>query len=140
MVGTKLYPDKSRSYFFLVMYGILAAAGGIMAGRSILANQPPDSVSGFMVIFGAGMFILTLTKSRRPLVSVFPEYLELRQSRTPQYIRYQNIVGVSAPDKNRLVVKVWEGGITREITIWTRDFRKTDAGRLSEFLSQKRRK
>jgi len=81
MIGTKLYQKKARVYFFLLMYGILAIAGGFFAALSLSRNQSPSGAIGFMVIFGAGMFVMTLVKSRRPQVSVYEDDLELNQSR-----------------------------------------------------------
>jgi len=117
MIGTKLYTKKSRVYFFLLMYGILALAGGTLVVQSIARDEKLSNASGFMVIFGAGMFIMTLVKSRRPEVAVYEDFLTLNQSRTPQLVRYRNIV-----------------------TIWLREFDKTDGDKLADFLSQMRRK
>ena len=140
MIGTKLYEKKARVYFFLIMYGILAIAGGVFAAQSLARNQSPSGAIGFMVIFGAGMFVMTLVRSRRPQVSVYEDDLEVNQSRTLQIVRYRNIVSVSQPDKNRLVVKLWEDGERKDVTIWLRELDRADVERLADFLSQKSRK
>ena len=138
MIGTKLYTEKSRVYFFLLMYGILALAGGTLVVQSIARDEKLSNAAGFMVIFGAGMFIMTLVKSRRPEVAVYEDFLTLNQSRTPQLVRYRNIVTVSRPDKNRLIVTLREDDVRNDVTIWLRELDKTDGDKLADFLSQMR--
>jgi hypothetical protein len=138
--GTKLYPAKGRNYLFLALYAILAAAGSVIIAQSLSRNENPSGTSGFMVIFGVGMFILILLKSRKPQVSLYEEYLELNQSRKPIYIYYKKIVSVSRPDKNRLVVKLWEEGVRKDVTIWLKELDKADIERLEAALSEKSRK
>ena len=138
MIGTKLYTKKSRVYFFLLMYGILALAGGTLVVQSIARDEKLSNAAGFMVIFGAGMFIMTLVKSRRPEVAVYEDLLTLNQSRTPQLVRYRNIVTVSRPDKNRLIVTLREDDVRNDVTIWLRELDKTDGDKLADFLSQMR--
>jgi len=140
MIGTKLYTEKSRVYFFLLMYGILALAGGTLVVQSIARDEKLSNAAGFMVIFGAGMFIMTLVKSRRPEVAVYEDFLTLNQSRTPQLVRYRNIVTVSRPDKNRLIVTLREDDVRNDVTIWLRELDKTDGDKLADFLSQMRGK
>lgn len=140
MVGTKLYQKKARVYFLLAAYGALAIVGVVMAAQAVSLDQNPSAVSGFMAIFGAGMFFLTLVKSRNPQVAIHEDFLELRQSRKTELVRYRNIVSVSQPDKNRLVVKLWEDNFRKDMTIWTRELEKTDIEKLMRFLSKKGRK
>lgn len=137
VIGTKLYPKKSRIYIFLIMYGLLASAGGVLIYRSLSQNQSPPSAAGFMVIFGAGMFILTLVKVTRPQVAVFQDFLELKQTRAPQLVRFRNITAVSRPDKKRLVITLREDNAKKEVTIWLRDLDAADVLRLEEFLQNK---
>jgi len=120
------------------MYGILALAGGTLVVQSIARDEKLSNAAGFMVIFGAGMFIMTLVKSRRPEVAVYEDLLTLNQSRTPQLVRYRNIVTVSRPDKNRLIVTLREDDVRNDVTIWLRELDKTDGDKLADFLSQMR--
>jgi hypothetical protein len=140
MIGTKLYAKKSRVYFFLLMYGILALAGGALVAQSIAAGEKLSNAAGFMVIFGAGMFIMTLVKGRRPQVAVSADFLTLNQTRMQQLVRYRNIVTVSRPDKNRLIVTLREDGVRKDVTIWLRELDKADGDKLADFLSQMRRR
>ena len=140
MIGTKLYTKKSRVYFFLLMYGILALAGGALVVESVTRGEKLSNAAGFMVIFGAGMFIMTLVKSRRPQVAVHEDFLSLNQSRVTQLVRYRNIVTVSRPDRNRLIVTLREDGVRKDVTIWLRELDKADGDKLADFLSQMRRK
>jgi len=135
MIGTKLYTKKGQVYLFLALYAVLAAAGGLLIAQSISRNETPSGASGFMVIFGAGMCIMTLIKSRQPQVSVHADFLEVHQSRTKQLIRYRNIVNIARPDKKRLVVTLYESGSRKEIPIWTKELEQSDIDRLAEFLS-----
>ncbi|MHB8880049.1 MAG: hypothetical protein ACYC69_00910 [Thermodesulfovibrionales bacterium] len=140
MTGTKIYQRRSQAYFFLAMYGILALIGSGLIGQAVMQNKPASNAAGFMIIFGAGMFILTLIKSRRPQVSVFEDFLELTQSRTKEIIRYRNITKVLRPDKSRLVLSLWEDGRKKEAVIWLKELDASDVERLSEFLTAKSRK
>jgi hypothetical protein len=137
VIGTKLYPKKSRFYFLLIMYGVLAIAGGILVYRSISQKQNLPGAAGFMVIFGAGMFFLTLAKMMRPQVSVFQDFLELKQTRATQLVRFRNITGVSRPDKNRLVITLREDNTKKEMTIWLKDLAEPDVLQLEDFLRNK---
>ncbi|RJR15613.1 MAG: hypothetical protein C4581_11705 [Nitrospiraceae bacterium] len=137
MTGEKLYPKKSRTYLFLISYGILAAAGGVLTAQSLTGDQSPGNAAGFMLVFGAGMFILTLIKSRKPLVLVFEDFMEVRQSRKPDLVRYRNIISVSRKGKDRLVIILREDGSRREVTVWLKELEITDIERLDVFLSGK---
>ena len=140
MIGTKVYRKRSQVYFFLAMYGILASAGGSLMAQAIVRGQSVTAAAGFMVIFGAGMFTLTLLKSRKPQISVFEDFLELNQSRTKQLVRYRNITAVSQPDKNRLVVTLREDDGKKDAIIYLKELDPSDVEKLSEFLRQKRGK
>ena len=138
MVGTKLYIKKNRLYLFLGLYAILAAAGGILTAQSVSRNEPLSGSVGFMVIFGAGMFIMTLVKSRQPQVSVHADFLEVQQSRTKQLIRYRNIIGIARPDKKRLVVTLREDSSRKEMTIWLKELEESEVDRLAAYLDQEK--
>ncbi len=138
MIGTKLYTKKGQVYLFLALYAVLAAAGGLLIAQSVSRNETPSGASGFMVIFGAGMCIMTLIKSRQPQVSVHADFLEVRQSRTKQLIRYRNIVGIARPDKKRLVVTLREDSTRKEITIWTKELEPGEIEKLEQFLSEEK--
>lgn len=137
MIGTNIYQKKSRLYTFLILYGVLAAAGGLIAGLAVRQGQRPSNAAGFMAVFGAGMFFLTLSKGMRPQVVVREDFLEVRQSRTTEYVRYRNIATVSRPDMNRLVITLKEEGGKKEMTIWLRELEKADVDRLFDFLVNK---
>lgn len=138
MIGTKLYTKRGQVYLFLALYALLAAAGGLLVAQSISRNETPSGASGFMVIFGAGMCIMTLIKSRQPQVSVHADFLELHQSRAKQLIRYRNIVNIARPDKKRLVVTLYESGSRKEITVWTKELEPGEIDRLEQFLSEEK--
>jgi len=136
VIGTKLYAKKSRTNVFLLLYGVLALAGCFLTVQSLARNEDLSGSIGFMVIFGLGMFILTLVKSRQPQVSVHAEFLELQQSRVKQLIRYRHIVSVIRPDDKRLVITLRENRIKEEITIWLKDLEMSEVDKLYDFLSQ----
>ena len=138
MVGARLYQKKSQVYFFLLMYGILALAGGGLAARSFMLGEGASNAAGFMLIFGIGMFILTFMKGRRPQVSVFEDFLELTQSRAKQLVRYRNVTSVSRPDRKRLVVTLREDDGRKDIVIWLRELDPADVEKLEDFLRQRK--
>ncbi len=140
MIGTKLYTRRDQVYLFLVLYAVMAVAGGLFMAQSFSRNQTPSSASGFMVIFGTGMCVMTLIKSRQPQVSVHEDFLEVKQSRVRQLIRYRNIVAIARPDKKRLVVTLHEDRARKEITVWLKELEQSEIDRLTEFLSQKKGK
>ncbi|MBI5074119.1 MAG: hypothetical protein HZB62_02950 [Nitrospirae bacterium] len=138
MVGTKLYTKKSRVYLFLVLYAILAVAGGLLSAQSVSRNEALPGSVGFMVIFGAGMFIMTLVKSRQPQISVHQDFLEVHQSRAKQLIRYRNIVSIARPDAKRLVVTLREDSSRKDMTIWLKELEQSEIERLAAFLEQEK--
>ena len=140
MTGTKLYQKKSQVYFFLIMYGILSAAGGVIAALSVMREQNLSSAAGFMIIFGVGMFILTLVKSRKPQVVVYDDFFELNQSRTKQIIRYRNISSVSPPQGNRMTMTLREDKTSKDVVIWLKELDRAEADRLYQFLLQRKGK
>jgi hypothetical protein len=140
MTGTTIYPRKSRTRFFLVMYFLLFATGIALSVQPVLRNESLPGGVGFMIVFGMGMFIMTLVNSRKPQVSVFEDFLELNQSRKKELVRYRNIVAVTRPDSNRLVVRLSDDETKREVTVWLKDMEKADIEKLSEFLSKKARR
>jgi len=138
MIGTKLYTKKKRVYLFLVLYAILTAIGVLLSAQAFSRTEPLSGSVGFMVIFGAGMFILTLVNSRQPQVTVHADFLEVKQSRTKQLLRYRNIVKIGRPDKNRLVVTLREDGDRKEMTIWLKELEETEIDKLTDFLNQEK--
>ena len=140
MVGAKLYTRKSFVYFHLVMYGVLALAGGVLLGQAISRGEKPSGLLGFVVVFGMGMFIMTLVKSRRPQISVYKDFMELRQSRMPQLVRYRNLVAVSRPDQKRLVLTLQEDNDRKYVTVWLKDLAESDVDPLADFLAKQRGK
>ena len=127
-------------YLFLLLYVILAIVGGFLSAQSFSRNEPLSASVGFMVIFGAGMCIMTLIKSRQPQVSVHKDFLEVLQSRTKQLIRYRNIISITRPDKKRLVITLHEDRSRKDATIWLRELEESDIDKLAEFLSQEKGK
>lgn len=123
---------------FLGLYAILAVAGGLLTAQSISRNEPLSGSVGFMVIFGAGMFIMTLIKSRQPQVSVHADFLEVSQSRKKQLIRYRNMVSIGRPDGKRLVVTLREDGDRKEMTIWLKELEESEIDKLTDFLNQEK--
>jgi len=135
MTGTKIYQKKSQTHFFLVMYGILSLAGFALIVQSVMRNQIASNAAGFMIIFGVGMFILTIVKSRKPRVSISEDFLELNQSRTKLIVRYRHITKVSRPDRNRLVITLREDNWKKDVVIWLKELETADIEKLSEFLA-----
>ena len=140
MIGTKLYQRKSQARFFLAMYVLLALAGGGLATLSIRSGQDVSGASGFMMIFGLGMAINTLIKSRKAQVSVHDEHLEVNQSRTPRTVRYRDMTGISRPDRNRLVITHRGERGERNEVIWLKELDPAEVGRLYDFLTKRRGK
>jgi hypothetical protein len=122
------------------MYAVLALAGAALIVQSVARDEKPSNAAGFMLIFGAGMSIMTLVKSRRPQVEVHEDFLTLNQARTTQLVRYRDIATVSRPDRNRLVVTLREDNGRRDVTIWLKELDMADVEKLADFLSQMRRK
>ncbi|GAB4486482.1 MAG: hypothetical protein OHK006_14420 [Thermodesulfovibrionales bacterium] len=140
MIGSRIYPKKSRTLFFLGMYGLLALGGGLLLAQAYAGGSSPSGAAGFMLIFGAGMFVLTAVKSRQPQILVHEEYLEVRQSRMPVLIRYRNLVSVSRLDRTKMVLRLWEDGDRKEVAVWLKELDGADIERLADFLSLKSRK
>jgi len=136
MVGTRLYQKKSQARLFLAMYGLLALAGCVLAALSVRNKQNVSGAVGFMIVFGLGMAVNTLVRSRKAQVSVYEDFLEVAQSRTVRTLRYRNITGVSRPDKNRMVVTLREDNGVKNEVIWTKDLEPADLERLSGFLAK----
>lgn len=134
MIGESLYSRKSRLYAFLALQAALAIAGGFFAFLAIQRGAKPGNTEGFMMVFGAGMFIVTLLKGRKPQVVLREDFIEVNQSRKVQLVRYRNIVSVNQPDSNRLVVTLREDGERKNVTLWLRDLEKSDGDRLADFL------
>lgn len=137
MIGTKLYQNKSRSGFFLTMYGILALIGVALIAVSLYRNQDPSGAEGFTVIFGAGMFFLTWYKRGKPRVIVRDEYLELKQQFKPQFVTYSKISTITRTKDGQLVIAVREGHEINRKTIWLKDLEVADGDRLEQFLRKK---
>jgi hypothetical protein len=136
MVGTRLYQRKSQARFFLAMYGLLALAGCVLAALSIRSNQKVPGAAGFMIVFGLGMAVSALIKSRKAQVSVYEDFLEVAQSRAVRTLRYRNITGVSRPDGNRMIVTLREDGGVKNEVIWTKELEPADVEKLSSFLAK----
>ena len=137
MIGTKLYEKKSRVYLFLALYGILAAGGALHAVWTARQGKPVPGGSGFMIVFGAGMAIRTFLKSKKPLVVVHEERLELNQTNKTESIRYKDIVGTEQPDNGRLVLITREAHATKKNIIWLSHLENDDAERFAAFMKKK---
>lgn len=77
MIGTKLYQKKSRVNLFLALYGVLTLIGVVYIVLIISRQQDVPGAVGFMVMFGAGMCIMTWLNGRKPRVVVQEEFVEL---------------------------------------------------------------
>ena len=140
MIGTKLHQKKSLAYLFLALYGLLALAGFAMAALAVRDKQNVSGGVGFMIVFGLGMAVNTLIKSRKAQVSVHEDFMEVGQSRTPKTLRYRDMTGVSRPNKNRLVITFREAGATKNEVIWTKELDPDEVGKLYEFLTKSKGK
>ncbi len=136
MIGTKLYQKKSLVRFFLAMYGLLALVGCVLAALAVRGNQNVPGAAGFMIVFGIGMAVNTMIKSRKAQVFVCEDFLEVNQSRTLRTLRYRNMTGVSRPDRNRLVVTLREDGGVKNEVIWLKELDPVDVEKLSAFLAK----
>jgi hypothetical protein len=137
MIGRKLYQRKSKVYFFLVMYGVLALAGAALIVLAVSRERNPSGAEGFTLIFGSGMAWLTWSKSRKPRIVVGDEHVELRQQNRPDFIKYKSISTVTRTRDNRLVLGVREGHGLKNFTVLLADLEKTDADKLSDFFQRK---
>lgn len=140
MIGAKLYIKKQLVYLHLLMYGLLALAGVGLLGKAFARGEKASGVLGFVVVFGMGMFVMTLIKSRRAQVAVYKDFMELRQSRRPQMIRYRNLVAVSRPDQKRLVLTLHEDNERKSVTVWLKELSGSDIDMLEDFLRKSRGK
>ena len=140
MVGARLYQKKSQARFFLAMYGLLALAGCVLAALAVRSNQNVPGAAGFMIVFGLGMAVSALIRSRKAQVSVHEDFVEVHQSRTPRTVRYRNMTAVSRPDKNRLVVTLREDGGTRNEVVWLKQLDPIEVDKLHDFLVKARGK
>jgi hypothetical protein len=140
MIGTKLYQKKSQAYLFIALYGLLAIVGSSMATMSVQNKQNVSGAVGFMIVFGLGMAVNTLIKSRKAQVSVHEEFLDVNQSRTVKSLRYRNMTGVSRPDKNRLIITLREDGAVKNEVIWTKELEPAEVELLYGFLTKSKGK
>ena len=140
MIGTKLYQKRSQAYFFIAMYGLLAVVGSSMATMSIRNKQNVSGAVGFMIVFGLGMAVNAMIRSRRAQVSVHEEFLDVNQARAVKSLRYRNMTGVSRPDKNRLIVTLREDGAVKNEVIWTKELEPADVEQLYGFLMKSKGK
>lgn len=140
MIGTRLYQKKSQAYFFIAMYGLLAVVGSSMATLSIRNKQNVSGAVGFMIVFGLGMAVNAMIKSRRAQVSVHEEFLDVNQSRTARSLRYRNMTGISRPDKNRLIITLREDGAVKNEVIWLKELEPADVQNLHDFLKGRKGK
>jgi hypothetical protein len=140
MIGSKLYQKKSQAYIFLAMYGLLALVGCAMAALSVRSKQNVSGGVGFMIVFGLGMAVNTLIKSRKAQVSVYEDFMEVDQSRTVRSLRYRNMTGVSRPNKNRLIITIREEGATKNEVIWIKELDPVEVGKLYDFLTSRKGK
>lgn len=140
MIGTKLYQKQSQAYFFIAMYVLLALVGCGMAALSMRNRQNVSGVVGFMIVFGLGMAVNALVKSRRIQVAVHEEFLDVNQSRAVRSLRYRNMTGVSRPDKNRLVITLREDGTVKNEVIWLKELEPIEAQKLHDFLKDRKGK
>lgn len=140
MIGTKLYQKKSQAYLFLGLYGLLAIVGSSMATLSIRNKQNVSGAVGFMIVFGLGMAVNTLLKSRKAQVSVYEDFLEVDQSRKVRTLRYRNMTGVSRPDQKRVIITLREDGAVKNEVIWTKELEPAAADMLFVFLKNSKGK
>lgn len=136
MIGAKLYQKRSQVYLFVALYGLLAVVGSSMATLSIRNKQNVSGAVGFMIVFGLGMAVNAMIKSRRAQVSVHEEFLDVNQSRAVRSLRYRNMTGVSRPDRNRVVVTLREDGAVKNEVIWTKELEPAEVEQLYGFLSK----
>lgn len=137
MIGTKLYQKKQRLYLFVALYGILAVLGAAYSIVMVRRDQDPSGAAGFMVIFGAGMAILTWVKGRKPLVALHEDRLELNQTNKPEYVPYKSITGVEERASGQLALKVRDGHTPKVVIIYGKYLEEKDAEQLGKFLMKK---
>lgn len=137
MIGSKLYEKRSRVYLFIALYGILALIGAVHAVQTARQGKPVAGGSGFMIVFGAGMAVRTFLKSRKPLIVLHDERIELNVTNKAESIRYKDIVGVDQPDRKKLILEYREGHGTRKNIILLGHLEKSEAHRFAEFMARK---
>ena len=137
MIGTKLFQKNARVYLLLALYGMLSLLGIVFSAILIKRNQDPSAAAGFMVVFGLGMCLLTFLKSKKPIVVVEEERLELNQTNKPEYVRYKDITSVEQDGAGQIVIKVRDGHTPRKIIIYGKYLNKNEAEQLASFLSKK---
>ena len=137
MIGSKLYQKKERLYLLLGLYGILAVLGLSYSIMVAMRNQDPSAGAGFMIVFGAGMCIATYIRSRKPVVIVQEERLELNQTNRPEHVRYKDITNVEQRGKEQIVLSVRDGHTPRKVIIYGTYLEKKEAEQLWVFLKKK---
>jgi len=137
MIGTKLYQKRSRIKLFLGLYGALMLVGATYVGLVISRQQAVPGEAGFMFTFGAGMCILTWFNGRKPRVIVSEEFVELKQQRKPQIIRYKSISNVTRMKDGRLAIAVRDGHDIKNVMIWLKELEDADADKLADFFKNK---
>jgi len=137
MIGSKLYQKKERYYLFLVLYGVLALLGAAYSIMLVSRNQDPSAGVGFMLVFGVGMCIATYIRSRKPVVVVEAERLELNQTNRPEHVRYKDITNVEQRGKGQIVLSVRDGHTPRKVIIYGQYMENKEAEQLAVFLKKK---
>ena len=140
MTGMKLFQKKSQAHLLVALYGLLAVVGSSLATLSIQKQQNVSGAVGFMIVFGLGMAVNAMIRSRRAQVAVHEEFLDVNQSRTIKSLRYRNMTGVSRPDRNRLIVTLREDGAVKNEVIWTKELEPAEVGILYDFLTSRKGK
>jgi hypothetical protein len=140
MVGSKLRQRKSQARFFVATYALLALFGGALAAVQVRAGESASGVAGFMIVFGVGMTVSALLKSRKAQVVVLEEQLEVHQGKAPRVLPYRRMTGLSRPDRNRLVVTLRDDGGVRNEVVWLKELDPEEVGRLYEFLTKRKGK
>jgi hypothetical protein len=137
MIGSKLYQRKERLYLLLGLYGILAVLGISYSLMVAMRNQDPSAGAGFMIVFGAGMCLATYIRSRKPVVVVEEERLELNQTNRPEHVRYKDITNMEQGKAEQIVLSVRDGHTPRKIIIYGKYLEKKEAEQLWVFLKKK---
>lgn len=137
MTGTKLFEKRIRVLLFTLLYGGLAVAGLVFIGLEILKGRPLSGPAGFMAVFGIGMTVRTVLRSRRPLVVLHTDRIEINQTNTPEHVRYKDIIAVDQPDGKQLVLKVRDGHADKKTTIRLTLLEKNDSERLAVFMTSR---
>jgi hypothetical protein len=131
---TEYFGSRRRARLNLYLYGFLALLGGAYAAQDMVRGENPPGTAGFMVVFGAGMFIRTFLRSRQPVVTLRDDLMEVRQRMRQEDVPFRSITTVEQPEASRLVVKYRQGGETRTLTLWLSLLDPRDGEMLTEFL------